>query len=195
MRSELTATHHRSRRSTRPSLVIFALGFFRIDQSGMDHLHQPTGGQSRPASLALTPEYGTGGNPYARRGSEAMISEGPMTPPMSPGHSEEGGMEDSITIDSQPRFSGPTQPPMPSDFLDLKEGADWSDDQGMDETMEGVRTLSPPRQPLRLLEDEHVHVEKSGSLKLKDFEIKGTLGMRRPNSLRPMTTVLIVFLF
>ncbi|KII88714.1 hypothetical protein PLICRDRAFT_111376 [Plicaturopsis crispa FD-325 SS-3] len=35
---------------------------------------------------------------------------------------------------------------------------------------------SPSKAPLRLLEDEQVHVERSGRLKLTDFEVKGTLG-------------------
>jgi protein kinase A len=46
----------------------------------------------------------------------------------------------------------------------------------LNEGVDGLRPATPPKPPLRLLEDEQVHVEKSGSLKLKDFEIKGTLG-------------------
>lgn len=107
-----------------------------------------------------------------------MISEGPITPPMSPGHSEEGGMEDSITVDSQPRFSGPTLTPMHSghDSLISRHVEEWREREHMDSGMDVLRAATPPKPPLRLLEDEQVHVEKSGLLKLKDFEIKGTLG-------------------
>jgi protein kinase A len=39
----------------------------------------------------------------------------------------------------------------------------------------GVETDLPHR-PLRLLEDEQVHLQRSG-IKLTDFEVRGTLGM------------------
>lgn len=136
------------------------------------HQAQPSTGSLRPPPLSLSPETGNGGGPYARRGSG--MSEGPITPPMSPGRSEDGGMEDSITVDSQPRFSGPSQPPMSSSFV-----SQWSPGQGeerMQEGMDGIRPPTPPKQPMRLLEDEQVHIEQRGLLKLKDFEIKGTLG-------------------
>jgi protein kinase A len=100
------------------------------------------------------------------------MPEAPMTPPMSPGHSEEGCMEDSIIVDSEPRFSGPAQPPMASSLGQTQQESRSSSNEEMD----GLKLASSPKPPLRLLEDEQVHVEKSGSLRLKDFEIKGTLG-------------------
>jgi hypothetical protein len=139
----------------------------------MDLHPQPTQTQLQARSASLSLVGGNrGSSPYPRRDSEAMLSEGPMTPPMSPGHSEEGCMEDSITVDSQPRFSGPAQPPMTSDLGHAQQEWGPSFDEGMDK----LRVATPPKPPLRLLEDEQVHVEKSGLLKLKDFEIKGTLG-------------------
>jgi len=130
--------------------------------------------QPQPRSSSLSLASGDRGSPLhpPRRDSEAVLSEGPMTPPMSPGHSEEGCMEDSITVDSEPRFSGPKQPPMPSNLGQVQQ--EWK--PSLDEEMDGLRVLTPPKPPLRLLEDEQVHVEKSGLLRLKDFEIKGTLG-------------------
>lgn len=98
-----------------------------------------------------------------------MMSEGggPMTPPMSP---SEEGMGDSITIDSEPRFSGPTHPPIGmSSHRTMQRQSSWVEEGP-------VRSHTPPRPPLRLLEDEQEHVEQSGLLRLKDFEIKGTLG-------------------
>jgi protein kinase A len=64
---------------------------------------------------------------------------------------------------------------MGSSYLDIR-GHEWREGEEMDERMDEPRVIPPPRAPLRLLEDEQVHVEQSGHLKLKDFEIKGTLG-------------------
>jgi hypothetical protein len=127
--------------------------------------------QPRSASLSLA--SGESGSPLymPRRDSEAMMPEAPMTPPMSPRHSEEACMEDSITVDSQPRFSGPAQPPMTPSLCQTQQESRPSSNE-----MDGLKTVPSPKPPLRLLEDEQVHVEKSGLLKLKDFEIKGTLG-------------------
>jgi hypothetical protein len=129
--------------------------------------------QLQPRSASLSLASGDCGSPLytPRRDSEAMMSEGPMTPPMSPGHSEEG-IEDSITVDSEPRFSGPTQPPVASNLGQAQQEGK----QTLNEEMDALKVTTPPKPPLRLLEDEQVHVEKSGSLRLKDFEIKGTLG-------------------
>jgi protein kinase A len=80
-------------------------------------------------------------------------------------------MEDSITVDSEPRFSGPAQPPVASSLGQAQEKK-----QSLNEEMDALKVATPPKPPLRLLEDEQVHIEKSGSLRLKDFEIKGTLG-------------------
>ena len=136
------------------------------------HQVHPSAGSLRPPSLLLNDGFRDGaGSRYARRCS--AMSEGPITPPMSPGRSEDGGMEDSITVDSQPRFSGPSQPLTSSSFVSQGpgRGEEW-----MQEEMDGGRPSTPPKPPARLLEDEKVHIETSGLLKLKDFEIKGTLG-------------------
>ena len=136
------------------------------------HQVQPSTGSLRPPSLSLNDGFGGGAeNPYARRHS--AMSEGPITPPMSPGRSEDGGVEDLITVDSQPRFSGPSEPPASSSFVSQGPG---QGEECMQEEMDGVRPSTPPKPPARLLEDEEVHIETSGLLKLKDFEIKGTLG-------------------
>ncbi|KAF7975278.1 hypothetical protein HWV62_10028 [Athelia sp. TMB] len=53
--------------------------------------------------------------------------------------------------------------------VDRQSPSAWREDTAM-------RSHTPPRPPQRLLEDEQVHVERSGLLRLRDFEIKGTLG-------------------
>jgi hypothetical protein len=81
--------------------------------------------------------------------------------------------ECDIVVDAEPRFSGPRSqldggseqlhlPPTPASTVSTElphaEGA--------------------PSKPSRLLDDEHSHVQKSGSgsITLRDFEVQGTLG-------------------
>jgi hypothetical protein len=121
-----------------------------------------------------------------RRDSEVMKPDAPITPPMSPSHSEEGGDNNAIIVDTERRFSGMgVRDPDPDPALmspesiadnvtaDLQEEEDPS---AMQVEESDPDPASPPRQPGRLLEDEQVHVASAGALKLTDFEVKGTLG-------------------
>ena len=100
-----------------------------------------------------------------------MVYDVLMTPPVSP-HSEDGVDASVVMVrqeqgpyaekpsNQEPRHQAPVllatyphcQPP------DLQ------------------RPLTPPPQSARSLENEQVHVEKPGVLKLTDFEVRGTLG-------------------
>lgn len=98
-----------------------------------------------------------------------MVTDAPITPPLSPGRStasldsleidlDDVEEDDSIVVDAEPRYSGPT----------------------VDNQMQASGTVEPPapgkgRPPLRALEDEQVHLQKTG-VKLTDFEVRGTLG-------------------
>lgn len=111
------------------------------------------------------------------RGS-ISIADAPITPPMSPGHSEQDlGEENDIVVDAEPRYSGPA-----SATTIEHSAADMDVDSAPH--MPVVEPPSPAQstggestaqRPLRLLEDEKVHLQKSG-LKLTDFEVRGTLG-------------------
>ncbi|KAJ7445758.1 putative cyclic AMP-dependent protein kinase catalytic subunit [Mycena galericulata] len=124
-----------------------------------------------PRATSLPPPTSSDGILIQPRRSQAQIivPDAPMTPPMSPNHSESG--EDSIVIDAEPRYSGP-------EALGPHSAArhTWSDavppfrDFG---DMEVDRAAPPP--PLRLLEDEQVHLQRNG-LRLTDFEVTRTLG-------------------
>lgn len=135
----------------------------------------------RSASLPASSEEVRGNlfqTPF-RRDSEIIVSECPITPPMSPGHSEDGG-EEAIIVDTERRFSGLErdifpESTAPTGLHSHQNAIHWRETGDM-EVDRQVSTGSP-RPPLRLLEDEKVHVEKSGSLKLMDFEVKGTLGL------------------
>lgn len=127
-----------------------------------------------------------------RRPSEAMISEGPPTPPQSPGNSTQGVDTDAqdIYVDEERRYSGrpreqvqPAQtnsqsPPSSNERIQQWRAAQTSEgSSAMDvEALSGPPALAPVP-PSRLLEDEQVHMERKGTLTLRDFEIKGTLGV------------------
>lgn len=113
-----------------------------------------------------------GFKPEARGSASALIArdsavvlDAPITPPMSPGRSEPE--EDSIVVDAEPRYSGPElRPPL---------CLDHAMDVDTQLVAESAEQQSPSQRPARLLEDEKVHLQKSG-LKLTDFEVRGTLG-------------------
>ncbi|KAF7311607.1 hypothetical protein MKEN_01063700 [Mycena kentingensis (nom. inval.)] len=85
-----------------------------------------------------------------------VIPDGIITPPMSPAQTEAG--DDAIVIDDEPRYSGPDT--APSAHMEVDKEA----------------SVAPhPQRPLRLLEDERVHLQREG-LRLTDFEVRGTLG-------------------
>ncbi|ESK85962.1 camp-dependent protein kinase catalytic subunit [Moniliophthora roreri MCA 2997] len=80
-----------------------------------------------------------------------VVRNAPITPPMSPGNSEQ---DDDIVIDDDEDIiieDDPTAPALPQ------------------------HQLAEAQRPARLLEDETVHLQENG-LKLTDFEVRGTLG-------------------
>ena len=102
------------------------------------------------------------------------VGQGPITPPLSPGRSDEG--DPSLVIDTEPRYSGGGTPP--SEFPahgKLPAAAE----EAMD--VDPEQSASSPKPPLRRLEDEQSHLTR-GSLKLTDFEVKGTLGLYPRNA-------------
>ena len=103
--------------------------------------------------------FGTLQEPFLRD-SEPVLSQSPVTPPMSPSLSEEGPIP--VRRHSTGADRGHPRPPLRI----LTPLSEWRDPIHLD----------PPRQHVRLLEDEESHVEQSGLLRLTDFEIKGTLG-------------------
>ncbi|EIN07692.1 kinase-like protein [Punctularia strigosozonata HHB-11173 SS5] len=132
--------------------------------------------------------------PPSRRGSEAMLSDGLPSPPISPGHSDnedDSDLDDgAIVVDAEPRYSGPERTipahihePRPASSDDSpvhrpvsvrKYGREHAD---ADVRMDGEDEDAPaPKPPLRYLEHEQSRLSKPGVLKLTDFEVKGTLG-------------------
>lgn len=106
-----------------------------------------------------------------RRDSQAVISDAPMTPPLSPGHSEQGF--DAIVVDAEPRYSSQEHNVPPTNASE----AGITPRAGTAAMEVDSHTPSPTgsQPPLRLLEDEQVHLQRSG-LRLSDFDVRGTLG-------------------
>jgi len=109
----------------------------------------------------------------SRQESQVVITEAPITPPLSPkstANKSEGMVIEEIPVYSTTKESVQLQ----------------AEGEAMDITpMESVEvTTLPPREksivephkrPQRLLEDEKVRLQGSG-LNLSDFEVRGTLG-------------------
>lgn len=116
-------------------------------------------------------------NAPPKRDSVFMASEGPITPPLSPGHSED---EEPISVDPEPRYSGPSPNTSGAYLQPLTDHRRTSREMlQTEERMEvdAKRLSNSPRAPpARHLEDEKPHLEETGTLKLTDFEVKGTLG-------------------
>ncbi|KZT69045.1 cAMP dependent protein kinase [Daedalea quercina L-15889] len=121
----------------------------------------PNSLRTRPCTAPLNTAVGS-------RNSGFAVGQGPITPPLSPGHSDEG--DPSIVIDSEPRYSGGGTPPSECPTRGTRAAVA---EEAMD--IDSEQSESSPKPPLRRLEDEENHLT-SGTLKLTDFEVKGTLG-------------------
>ena len=105
----------------------------------------------RPSTTSLLP-----------RQSQILLTNAPPTPPLSPNHVEP--QFDQIMVDAE-SCSGDSHPPTLS-VSSSSESMEVEDDRYL---------AAEPQRPLRLLEDERVHLQRFG-LKLSDFEVRGTLG-------------------
>ncbi|KAL0947367.1 hypothetical protein HGRIS_013483 [Hohenbuehelia grisea] len=127
-------------------------------------------------------------------GDASSNSKTLLTPPMSPDHIEKHSehlvppqeardrMDDDdekILVDPEPRFSDVPDMADVSDFAPPpSEGASISTDDWQEFGEMQVEPTTPESSQIaaRLLEDERSHVYRSGTVKLTDFEVKGTLG-------------------
>lgn len=125
----------------------------------------------------------------AREHNSQMAVEEPLTPPLSPGNSEHGELLPSNAmqgVERQPRLS-----------TEATTVAQTRQSKQSEATMEVDEPQPASTQPAaRHLEDEQSHVQRGGSLRLTDFEVKGTLGtgtfgrvllVRLRNSSQPST--------
>ncbi|KAI0317286.1 kinase-like domain-containing protein [Amylostereum chailletii] len=118
----------------------------------------------------------------AHRSSNVLVVQEPLTPPLSPEKSDDIPLEDDIDMHSHPRHhsdcfsdnnaTDPSGRSSPDSSIDPPP--DHAPMQVDDASSTSQSTTSPPKPPLRFLEDEEEHIHRS--LRLTDFEIKGTLG-------------------
>lgn len=109
-----------------------------------------------------------------------------MTPPVSPGHSEDGTNASSGGV----VVVSPEQALYPEKQLGQEPQSQLHQAPILQTPYPHWRVRDPqrpptPPQPTRSLENEQVHVEKPGVLKLTDFEVRGTLGKVSPLLLSP----------
>jgi serine/threonine protein kinase len=137
------------------------------------------------SSLPATPSLELVCPPPHPPHTRSSINAEPMTPPVSPGHSDIM-VDDRMEVDS--RLPGGRVDPLQTrsaNLPNLAAGAQTLSnglahvvgspfDAPSDPVAAPNHAASQP--PLRLLEDEQVHVERRGRLRLTDFQVKGTLG-------------------
>lgn len=135
----------------------------------MDHFHAPT-----PQSATSIPP---GMEPY-RRPSIPMAYDVLMTPPVSPGHSEDGAdaSPTGVMMVHQEQAPYPAKPSTHGLRSQSHQDPVLQATYPHWQSPVPQRRLTPPPQPARSLENEQVHVEKPGVLKLTDFEVRGALG-------------------
>lgn len=135
----------------------------------MDHFHAPT-----PQSATLVPP---GMAPYCRQ-SIPMVYEVLMTPPVSPSHSEDGtdATSGGVMMVCQQQEPYPEKPSSQDLQSQLHQAPALQAAYTHWQPPDPQRPLTPPPLPARSLENEEVHVEKPGVLKLTDFEVRGALG-------------------
>lgn len=136
-----------------------------------------------------------------------MITDGPITPPLSPGHSEDGHqqqhlvpapMECDVSLEpteaKQQHAQAETQVqvkpavlqvmrPDPGSRRASREAQQSEERMAVDEhkpSEQGHEPAEGGKPPARHLEDEQSHVQRGGPLRLIDFEVKGTLGAYCP---------------
>ena len=111
----------------------------------------------------------------SRRDSEMVLSEGPITPPDSPGPEDMIPMdlhqpvEVSMAVEDGRQSAHVDYPATP---VSQTEGSDAMEEDIMQ--VEQVQDI--PKPPSRSLSEENLERPGTSSLKLTDFEVRGTLG-------------------
>ncbi|EIM90209.1 cAMP dependent protein kinase [Stereum hirsutum FP-91666 SS1] len=102
--------------------------------------------------------------PSSPRDNTAVAGDAPITPPMTPASS------DIPTDEAESEDGQPDQRPV----IPVQSDAEGTDAYMESDDGSNLAPHSPPRPPLRKLENEQEHIHPY--LKLTDFEVKGTLG-------------------
>ncbi|KAI0340490.1 cAMP dependent protein kinase [Trametopsis cervina] len=149
--------------------------------------YPPFRSTSLPLSIPMTLTAGDflAQNVSVKRDSMFMITDGPMTPPLSPARSEDEEHHQVLpphTIDTQTAMPQDTVKPAVLQVTRPVPGSRRASrevlqsEERMKVDAKRMSVSGPAAPPIRHLEDEQSHVQKGGSLRLTDFEVKGTLG-------------------
>jgi hypothetical protein len=123
---------------------------------------------SRSSSLPIPPESSRRVSLSSRTDPQIVFADVPMTPPLSPKQIE----VDTIQVSGDPLDTAESDGTVPeSTAIAVDDPQSLSNPMQVDDAEKVVS----PQPPQRLLEDERVHLQRSG-LKLSDFEVRGTLG-------------------
>lgn len=139
----------------------------------MDRLHDlPPRSASLPSPGASYPVPPIGlFQPFprrlSRRGSEMMMSDGPITPPESP------GPEDQQPLDAPMEDDPIVYPPTP--VSEVTEDTSSAMGEEEEQPSGGVEEVAAPSLA-RSLSDENMQSYNVSTLRLTDFEVRGTLG-------------------
>jgi len=132
----------------------------------------------RSSSLPISPDGVHDRAPCcpSRHGSTVMVVDDSTSLPSSP---RQVLIRPELTIDPQPPYDAKAPDPSPcispprSPPHSLPESAPDHDVDRDD--VSSVQPPKPAKPPVRVLDDEEEHVHRS--LRLQDFELRGTLGM------------------
>ncbi|OCB84171.1 Pkinase-domain-containing protein [Sanghuangporus baumii] len=127
-----------------------------------------------------------------RRDSEMVLSEGPITPPESPSpedlnmshpyhpQAQNQPLSQQLHQQQQPLevvmedMSQPVQVEYP--VTPVSQAPENPDAMDEDSTTQNEQNLSIVRQPVRSLSQENLDLPRTNTVKLTDFEVRGTLG-------------------
>lgn len=101
-----------------------------------------------------------------------VLSEGPITPPISPSPSDHP-MDEVVMQESTPSIDIPAEYPATPVSMPPQTPVSMDEDESAGEEP----AVPIIRQPTRSLSDENIHLSSATeTLKLTDFDVRGTLG-------------------
>lgn len=127
-------------------------------------------------------------NLQAKRDSGYMVIDGPITPPLSPGRSEDGDLHPPVECDPQAALQcseaqvNPADPQIACSLPGSRRVSREAQQPAEHMQVDSGRSTLASIPPIRHLEDEKSHVHRGDYLKLTDFEVKGTLGEFVPSA-------------
>lgn len=139
-------------------------------------LRSPVSTTRRPSS-STTPPLELICPPLQPVRGRSSINAEPITPPVSPNRAALDDV-DHMEVDVDTQSSQASLAEVPNSQAVASEGTSSPNPAPRRQsTLSASHSEQPgPQAPLRILEDEQVHIERRGRLRLTDFQVKGSLG-------------------